>query len=60
MLTEAAAQVAPGGQRSAHARSLHRPGAGTAVVAGAESLVELGPAIPRVCFAILIRRAGGS
>ena len=32
-----------GGQRSAHARSLHRAGAGAAVVAGAQSVVELGP-----------------
>ena len=31
-----------GGQRSAHARSLHRSRAGTALVAGAQSLVELG------------------
>ena len=31
------------GERSAHARPLHRAGAGEAVVAGAQSLVELGP-----------------
>ena len=32
-----------GGERSAHARSLHRSHAGAAVVAGAQSVVELGP-----------------
>lgn len=42
MLTEAATQVARG-QRSANHGPLHRPDSGAVVVAGAQSLVELGP-----------------
>ena len=53
----------PGGadrQRGAHPRPLHRPGAGTALGARAQSLVELGPGLRRACSAISIPRAGGN
>ena len=43
MLTEAASPGGAGGERGAHARSLYRSGAGTAVGPGAQRVVELGP-----------------
>ena len=42
MLVEAAERGGAGGQRGAHARPLHRPGAGTPLVPGAQPVVELG------------------
>ena len=60
MLTEAAAQVAPGRERGAHARSIHRPGAGAALVSRSQPVVELGSRCRRACSAISIRSAGGN
>ena len=45
MLAEAAAAGGAGGQRSPHARPLHRARAGAALVAGPQSVVELGPGL---------------
>ena len=49
-----------GGQRSPHARSLHRSRPGAAVVAGAQSVVELGPRFRQPVPRSRSGRAGGS
>jgi hypothetical protein len=52
MLVEAAGQGGAGGERSAHPRPVHCPGAGEALGAGAQRVVELGPRLRSACSAI--------
>ena len=60
MLVEAASAGGAGGERGAHARPVYRSGAGAAVGAGAQRVVELGPGLRQPVSRSESRRAGGN